>query len=238
MSNEKIIIGRGTKVYVAPLPECQRVVPERLTFTVDTAAALGATVLPVDVTAQPRNGGALTQPTLPISAPFWLNFTEPNGREHFVRINEDFDPADAELTVKALKRAIPAGAIAKFPLILRNRTSANLSDSDNTADVMTFDNDGWRDQVTTMLGNGLEVPGYYSPLDAGWNTCFQARLNFGEIYWELQLPKPGCGSDYTHGHIIYGFGGVAMPIETPADNIINANITITSRGSVTFEDPE
>jgi hypothetical protein len=44
MSNEKIIIGRGTKVYVAPLPECQRVVPERLTFTVDTAAALEATI--------------------------------------------------------------------------------------------------------------------------------------------------------------------------------------------------
>ena len=230
MSNGKYTIGRGTKVRVALMNECDRIIPEKPVFTVTTAADEGDTTLSVSVAPAT---------TRPIVGPTYLNFIEANGKSHLVKVSGDIPAgATATLTVEALKQDLPLNAIAVFPVLLGNRTSASLNDADSQQDVMTFDNNGWRDQVTTMLGNGLELPGYYSPLDAGWNTCFFARLNFREVFWELELPKPGCESTgYTKGHIVRGFGGVQMPLEVPSDNIINANITITSRGPVTFIDP-
>ena len=235
MSNGKYIIGRGTVLKVASLLDCDRVKPDDLIFEVGTAGTTaGATSVPITIT------GTVTK-NIPASVnyPLFLNFVEPNGKDHFVEVTAPITPTSTTLTVKATKKAITAGAVAAFPVILRNRNNANLTANDNQVDVMTFENQGWRDQVTTMLGQGLEANGYYSPLDAGWNTCLQARLGFAEIYWELNLPKPGCDSDttWTKGHVIWGYGGVSMPIEVAADQVINSNISITSRGVVTFVSP-
>lgn len=282
MATDKYIIGRGTKIFVAPLPECQRVM---VPFTVlaiangataptidpDTGELIPATpTTPTTGTTTPTTTPATTTPTTPTTGtttpptaiaanateiplqrpvpyriaasatyPVFVNFEEPNGKIHLVKIIAAVEAGATSLAVAPLKRPISRDAIAVFPLILKSRTNANLTDNDNSVDIMTFDNDGWRDQTTTMLGHGLECGGHYSPLDAGWNTCFQARLNFAEIYWELHLPKPGCDVDktYKRGHVFRGFGGIQMPINTPADNIIEAPITITSRGKVTILDP-
>lgn len=243
MSSKKYVIGAGTKIYVAPLPECDRVPPDQLTFQTDVDTAGGAETLPVIVTVRARDGSPLpdgdtTTPTLPIYPPFWLNFIEPNGLEHFVKINDIFNPDDAELTISALKKRIPAGSKAIFPVRLRSRTSASLSNNDSTQEFTTFDDDGEKDSITTALGYGFECPGHYNPLDAGWNICAETRLRKGELWWELHLPKPGCTDDYKRGHIFSGFGGVQVPIEAPADNVITSNITIGVRGKVYKLDPE
>lgn len=231
MSNGKYIVGRNTKILVAPLSDCDRVRPPSTVFTTGALAAAAATTITVAMAP------AITT-TIKASEdyPLYLNFVEPSGKDHLVIVTADIEPADTALTVEPLKRAIASGATAQFPVLLRNRNSANLTQNDNSVDVMTFENEGWRDQITTMLGNGLEANGYYSPLDAGWKNCFQARLNFAEIYWELQLPKPVCDSAtyYTKGDIFWGYGGIALPIEASVDQIINSNISITARGKVNY----
>jgi hypothetical protein len=225
MAQEQVMIGRGTQVFVAPLPK-GRVAPPAASLVVGTGGAVAAaTSIPITTTG-------LTEP---LYAPFWISFTAASGLEMLARVTADVEPGDTTATVDPLPEAIPVGSTGAFPLRLKNRTAANLSDSDSQADVMVFDNDGWRDQVTTMLGNGLELPGHYSPKDPGWKTCWEARQNFDEIYWKLVLPVP---QGYTSGHIFEGFGGVTMPIEVPADGIISANITVTSRGPVTITEPE
>lgn len=224
MAQEAVTIGRGTQVFVAPLPK-GRVKPPKFSFVAGAGGAdVGDTSIPVSTTGL----------TGIIYAPFWIGFVAASGLEMLAKVTADVEPGDTALTVEALAEAIPATATGAFPLKLKNRTAANLSDSDSQADVMVFENNGWRDQVTTMLGNGLELPGHYSPKDPAWKTCWDARQNFDEIYWRLELPTP---DGYTSGHIFEGFGGVTMPIEVPADGIISGNITVTSRGPVTIIEP-
>lgn len=224
MAQEQVTIGRGTQIFVAPLPR-GRIAPPSFEFVVGTGGAdAAATTIPVSTAGL----------TSTIYAPFYISFTAASGLEYLARVTADIDPGDTGLTVEPLPAAVPAAATASFPFRLKNRTSANLSDSDSQADIMIFENNGWRDQVTTILGNGLELPGHYSPKDAGWKCCWEARQNFKEIYWKLVLPVP---EGYTTGHIFEGFGGVTMPIEVPADGIISGNITVTSRGPVTVTEP-
>lgn len=231
MADGKYIVGRGTVILVAPLTDCDRIRPESTVLTVGATAAAEATSITVAFAP------ALTR-TIKATAnyPLYLNFIDPSGIDNLVVVTADIDPGDTTITVEPLKRAVASGATAQWPVLLRNRNTANLTANDNSVDVMTFATQGWRDSVTTMLGQSLECNGYYSPLDAGYNTCLKTRLTMSTLYWELRLPKPGCEINevYTKGHIIYGFGGVQMPIETGADQVINSNISIQSRGIVTF----
>jgi hypothetical protein len=228
MGSTKPVIGRGTKIRVAPIGR-DRIFPEATTFTVGADAAASATSLTVTFTPE------ITRP-IPASVnnPLYLNFTETSGIQHLVKVTADIATNATTLTTAALKKAIKQNATAPFPVILAKRTNASLTDQDAEADVNVFENDGWKDSVTTMLGNGLELNGFYDPLDAGFNLCQFARLNFSEIYCELELKAP---EGYTKGMIVKMFSGVKMPIEIVSDNLINANISLMSRGPVTFIDP-
>lgn len=226
MTTQRPIIGRGTKIRVAPVT-VDRIFPEAVVFTVSGVAPVAAATS-ITITVAP----AITRT---ITAPFWVNFVETSGKSHLVKVTADVEVGDTTLTVSALKEGIAAGATANYPVILANRTSANLTDQDAEADVMTFENNGWKDQITTILGNGLDLSGFYSPTDAGWNICWYARQNFSEIFCEMEMRPPD--SRYTKGMIVRMISGVKMPIEAPPDNIVNTNITLMSRGPVVFIDP-
>ncbi|QSJ14592.1 hypothetical protein JYQ62_22090 [Nostoc sp. UHCC 0702] len=229
MTATKAIIGQGTKILVAPIGR-DRIFPEATVFSVSADAAAAATSLSISFTpAITRTIFASTD------KPLYLNFTQEDGVQHLVKVTANIEPASNSLTVGALKKAVKQNATAPFPVILSKRTSANLTDQDAEADVNVFENSGWKDSITTLLGNGLEMNGFYDALDAGWNICNWARYNFAEVYCELQLKPPS--SDYTKGHIFKLFSGVKIPLEIPSDNIINANISLMSRGPVTIIDP-
>ncbi|MEW5857384.1 MAG: hypothetical protein AB1861_08385 [Cyanobacteriota bacterium] len=229
MSNTQLEIGRGTKIRVAPLNGCDRVFPEATVFSVTTAADAAGTSITISMAP------AITRA---IKAPIWLVFTDTTGKEELVKVTADIPVGATSLTVAATKRAIANGATAPYPVLLRNRTNANLTVDDATADIMTFDNNGWKDQITTMLGNGLSANGYFSSTDAGLRSVLWCRETFKEMYVELEMPKPGCDNTYTKGYIFKGFAGApGAPIEIPSDNIINCNLEFKFRGPVTAVEP-
>ena len=129
-------------------------------------------------------------------------------------------------------------AIAGFPLLLANRENANLTDDKTEADIKVFENEGYRDSLTTELAKGLTLPGFFSQLDAGWRTCFQAAnsLDYDEIYMKLELPKPKIPG-YTKGFIFEFFTGVKLPFDVPASEIIKTEISVMSRGLIKITDP-
>lgn len=235
MAQSKYIVGRGTEVRVAIMHECQRIIPEVFKLTVDvTPGAAAATSLSVALDLTYTPGSPPTQDVYAAAdSPIYLTFTEANGREHLVEVVDIITAgATATLTTSPLLKDIPVGAVAHYPPILAARTASNLSANDQTADVMTFDNEGWQDSVTTMLGNGLELPGFYTPSDAGWNSALHARFHTKEMFFQLKLPTPGCDDTYARGHVFRLFGAVDMPLNVPADNIITADISTNSRGKV------
>lgn len=229
MSNQALEIGRGTKIRVAPLNSCDRVFPEDTVFT--ASAAVLATGTSVTVTMAP----AITRA---IKAPIWLLFIDSTGKETPVKVVSDVAVGATTLTILAPKKSIISGATAAYPVLLKHRTNANFTSADNQVDIMTFDNEGWKDQITTMLGNGLSASGYFSSTDPGVRTVSYCRDNFKELYVELELPKPGCDNTYTKGFVFKGFAGVqGFPVEVPSDNIINTNLELTFRGPVTTVEP-
>ncbi|MBD2005616.1 MULTISPECIES: hypothetical protein [Cyanophyceae] len=230
MSNGQYEVGRGTKVRVAVLNDCDRVFPESTVFTVATTAVL-ANATSITVTVAPAT-------TRIIKAPVWLLFEDATGKQVPVKVTADIAAGATTLTILAPKRGIAIGATAPYPVLLRNRTNANLTSDDAQQDVMTFDNDGWKDQITTMLGNGVSANGYFSSTDPGLKSIMFARENFKELYLELELPKPGCDNTYTKGFVFRGFAGVqGVPIEIPSDNIMNCNLEFKFRGPVTTVEP-
>lgn len=232
MTASKRMIGRGMQVFVAPSPECdQRVIPEDIVFTV-----AGAVAPTVGATAVEFSTDVL--PTKRIPAPFWLAFVDSaTGIEYLVKIVENFNPADSSFVTAPLKRSIPIGATAIFPVYLSGRQSASFGNNDQTTDTQTFDSDGWQDSITTLLGDSLELPGFYSPTNAGYWICRNARSTNSEIFVRATLPKPGCNDDYTKGEIRELFSGVQMDLIVPSDGPIESSITLNSRGKVYEYEP-
>lgn len=225
----KAAIGQGTIVKVAPIGR-DRIHPEPTTFTVGSDAAVNATSLTISMDP------AITR-VIPASAskPLFLNFLQEDGTEHFVTVTANISPTATTLTVTALKKAIPADATAVFPVILSQRENANLTDQDTEFDVNVFDGKGFKDSGTGLLGNGLELNGFYDPLDAGFRTCKQARFRKSEIYVEVELSPPS--PEYARGEIYKFFSGVKVPLEIPAGEAVKANISLMSRGEITNIDP-
>ncbi|HAX75725.1 MAG TPA: hypothetical protein DCY88_07800 [Cyanobacteria bacterium UBA11372] len=232
MSSSKFIAGADTIIRVAPLLDCDRVRPESIVITTGALATAGATSLTVTITGTPTPTQTILATT---NFPLPLNFIEANGREHLVWVTASIDPTTITLTVQPLKRAIASGAIARFPVILRNRQQATFNPNNQNQDISVFDNAGWQDSLTTRLGRGLSMNGTYLPTDAGYNICIGVEFQKADLYWELEFPKPGCESDnlFTKGEIFWGFGSSQVSIESSADNMIMANIEVQSRGKVT-----
>lgn len=137
MSNGKYIVGRNTKILVAPLSDCDRIRPPSTVFTMGASASAAAVSLTVAMAP------AITT-TIKASEdyPLYLNFIEPSGKDHLVIVTADIEPSDTTLTVEPLKRDIATASTAQFPVLLRNRNTANLTQNDNQVDVMTFENEG------------------------------------------------------------------------------------------------
>jgi hypothetical protein len=230
MPKSQATIGRGTKIFVAP-SEGDRVWTEATTITVGTAPAAAATSITVTISPS-LTANIFASPTRPV----YLNFIQTNGKSHFVEVIAPITPTSTTLTVKSLKEAITVDAIAAFPLLLANRESANLSDDKTEADIKVFDNNGYRDSLTTELAKGLPLPGFFSQLDAGWRTCFQAAnsLEYDEVYVKLELVKP---KGYTKGFIFEFFTGVKLPFDIPATEIIKTEIGLMSRGEIKITEP-
>jgi len=230
MAKTPATIGRGTKIFVAPT-QGDRVWPEETVITVGTAPSAAATSITVTISP------SLTANIFASAGrPVYLNFIQTNGKSHFVEVTAPITPTSTTLTVKALKEAITVDAIAVFPLLLANRENANLTDDKKESDINVFDNDGYKDSLTAELSKGLTLPGFYSQLDAGWNTCFDAAnsLDYDEIYVKLELVKP---KGYTKGRIFEFFSSVKMPFDVPATDIIKTEISLMSRGEIKITKP-
>lgn len=217
-----LVIGRGTKVFVARPPSSDfRGVLTPQTITVSAVAAAGATSITV---------AALTEPVIASADyPGFLTFTDPvTGIERLAIVTDTADIGDTTLTVEALKREIPAGATAILPVLLSARTSTNFTPNLNNVDSITFDNSGFNNGIVTQAGYTSSAPGNFLPLDAGLLTCMEAVKQFGNVYLEIRLKAP---EGYTSGWQFKGIAGVTgFPIEVPADGVISASPEFTFRG--------
>jgi hypothetical protein len=222
-------IGRGTSIKVALLNSGDRIFPESTVFTVGVGGA-DAGDTSVSIAMSP----AITRD---IKGPIYLLFVDANGQEELVEVTADIAVGATTLTCAALKRAIAVGATAVYPVSLSARESASRTTDDQQQDVLTFDNDGYKDSITTILGETLQCNGFYSPLDAGWNTVNYSRINFLEIYLEIEYPKPA--PHFVTGQIVKGFAGVnGMPIEIGSTtDIIKSNLEFKFRGPTTVVPP-
>lgn len=221
-------IGRGTRIYVAKLPEGIRERITRQTLTVATGGAtVGATSLPVTALTNAINASA--------DSPVNVLFVNANGIETLVSIVATAAAGATSLTVAALPRAIAAASTADYPAKLLARTSAGLSTTANDVTTTTFDTDGYEDGIVSMIGYGLSAPGNFLPSDPGWVTCFEAYNNFQEVWLTLELPPPG---GFTKGYVFDGAASVTnCPIDAPADGIITGNVDFKYRGKINITKP-
>lgn len=219
---QQVIIGRGTKVFVARPPSVDfRGVLTPQTITATTGAAASATTITVTALTQPISASA--------NYPSFLTFTHPDtGVERLAVLTETADIGDTTLTVEPLKREIPAGAQATNPVVLSARTSTNFTPSLNNIDVQTFDNSGYADGLVTGASFASSAPGNFLPLDAGLLTCQEAVKQFANVYLEIRLKAP---EGYASGWEYKGIAGVTgFPIEVPADAVITASPDFAWRG--------
>ena len=239
-ASKKVLVGARTKVRVAPA-NCALIPPPDVTFTATAGAAEAATS--ITVTSAAVGTWAANNP---IDTNPYLQFVDPTtGQEYLAKVNGNIASGATTITVEPLKKAIPATAVAVYPTVLSVRETANISTQDENAEVVTFDNDGWKDSIKTILGWNTEFNGPYLPTDAGYLNAQMSRLGFedgetAKLYIIITLPKPGCGNDneYTRGSRFHGFGLIeAMNIESTAKGIITGNISITGCGKLTYELP-
>lgn len=224
--SKRVIIGRSTKLFAAK-SEGDRVWPEATTLTVGADVAAAATS--ITIALDPAITRAIPAST---TRPVFLNFIELSGNSHLVKVTAPIAVGATSITVAALNAAIKEDAIAIFPVLLSNdRESANLSDDKTMADILTFGNEGYKDGITTLQARTISAPGFYSPLDAGYNTAIQAAssLDYDEIYIKLVLPTP---KGYTTGTSYEFFTGVMAPLDIPATDIMRSELTFASRGVI------
>lgn len=220
--------GTGTRLFVAPIP-CSLVEPESQIFTSTIESAAAATTITINASTNTR----------PVTVNPYLKFVDPaTGEEFLVEVNGTIAPGATTIPVKPLRRAIPAGATADYPTRLGGRATINNSTEDDEAELENFDNGGWRDYVTTSLGQMISTTGHFLNLDAGFMNCLKARLAYqigepGKVFARLEYPKPSCDNTYTSGLTFSGICTVAsMPIESGAKAVISANIDLKFCGIV------
>lgn len=226
MSARNILLGKGTKLHISKLSACDRVFPPIVEITAEAAAANAETIT-VDFSPALDIAIIATEDN-----PVYLDFVEPNGKQHLVIVTDTIDAGATALTVRALPRDIGAGAVGSYPPVLSRRTDINLSTNDTDTEASTFDEEGWMDGAVTKLGQAISAPGHYT-IAAGWETCLDCRLNLLEAYAIVVLPKKKCDNLYPHGHVFHGAVTVgSMPVESPNAGIIQGSIDLTFRGQV------
>lgn len=225
----KMVLGRGTKIFVARAPSEDfrgAIAPQTVTVTAPAAAAA------ITLTIDPLTAPIVASPDYPA----FITFIDPiTGVERLAEVTETADVGDITLTITPLKRAISDNATGEYPVILSARTSANFTPTLNNVDSVTFDNNGYNDGLVSQAGYTTSTPGNFLPLDAGVMTCIEAVKNFANIYLAIVLKAP---EGYATGWQYKGIAGVTgMPIEIPADGIIVASPEFTWRGEPIIQRP-
>jgi hypothetical protein len=227
MSKTSFVIGKGTKVNIAMLPEGSRVEPKATTITL--AAAV---VKDVDGTA------TVTVPALAsgvlIPAGTYLAFVAPTtGKSVLVQLTADAKAGDTTLAVASVPEDIATGSVASYPLRLAGRSAANIGRSGNRVSAVDFDSDGYADGLTASVEQKLELPGNWTPQDAGFATSEYAFTELRECYVWVELPK--ISSAYSKGRVYKGACSINdLPLEIKADGVITGNISITFNGKPDF----
>lgn len=227
MSKNKLVIGRGTKVTVALLPDGSRASIAPQVITLSAAAAAQDANLSVS---------ALTGPIVAsLADPVFLTFEAPDGTDRFVKVVASAAAGATSLTVEPVRLAIPSASIADYPVRLLSRTSVDITPNANDITTDTFENDGYEDGIVTKIGYGINCPGNFLPLDAGYRTCVKAFNEFREVYLSIELPAP---AGYAHGYIYRGVAGVTnAPLKAPADGVISADLDFKTRGKIEIIEP-
>lgn len=227
--------GEGTRIWVAPVP-CSLIYPQEGIFTVATGGAdAGDTTIPITAAT------FLTRPE--VTQPFLLFKDATTGEETLVQIDADITAGATSLTVKALPKALTAGATAEWPTKLGGRSTVNNNSEDDEVELENFDNDGWRDYAKTSLGQTISTTGMFMNLDAGYMNVKKARLQYqigspGKVYLKIAYPTPACPGDtaYTEGFVYEGIANITSdPIESSAKGIIMGNIDFKFCGPITVK---
>lgn len=219
----KFVIGKGTIVTMAMLPEGSTVEPTETTITLGTLAAK-------DVTG----GATITVPALAtdvlIPSGSFLAFVDPTtGKSVLVQLTADAEEGDTTLTVREIPEDIASGSVAAYPLRLAGRTAANLGRSGNRVTSVDFDSQGYTTGLTASIETTLECPGNFIPSDPGFATCEYAFLELREIYLWLELPK--ISSAYAKGRIYKGPASITdLPLDVGADSIVSGNVSLAFNG--------
>lgn len=223
------VIGKGTQVRVALLPLGDRTTPGDVTLTTAGTETAKDTTSPGVITLAAALGANILIP-----AGTYLTFKAPTtGKEVTVQLVEDAVTDDSELAVNLIPEGIAASSIAKAPLILRGRTSANLNRSGKTTTSVDFDSAGYADGALTSIEQKIDIPGAWLPTDAGFATVEYAFQELREIYLWLELPK--ISAAYSKGKIYHGPALIEnVGLESKADGIIDGKISVMFAGKPTI----
>lgn len=221
------LLGKGTKVDIAMLPEGDKVEPAPVTLTV------GAAPVAKDVTspgAVPLTAAIAANKLIPAGS--FLGFKAPTtGKIVMVQLLEDAASGDTELTVDTIPEEIAAGSVAVYPLRLSARTGANIGRSGNRVSSVDFDSGAFETGLTASIAQTLEMNGNYLPNDAGFRTTEHAFTTLREVYIWVELPRSSAA--YSKGKIYKGFASITdLPVDIPADGIITGNISLAINGEM------
>lgn len=219
------IIGKGTKVSLCIVPTGTTQVPAPVTLTMSAAIAAKDIVAPATITLL----AALPAGTV-IAAGNYLTFKDPiTGKEVTVRLITTAVATDTTLTVDTIPEAIPASSVAQFPAILGGRTAANVKRSGKRQTAVDFDSDGYAKGVTTSIEAGIDAPGFWTPLDAGFATAEYAFENFLDVFMRVTMPVSSAA--YSKGRSYGGFASVTeLSIDDSADDFIKGDLSIAFNG--------
>ncbi|MEL6215179.1 MAG: hypothetical protein AAFQ99_05825 [Pseudomonadota bacterium] len=230
-----VATGKGTKIFVAGLPDGVETEPVAATLTHQAAGATSksssATTITLE-TALPAGFFA--------AAGNYLSFVDPlTGNEVLVQLAQDASATDTDLNVTRVPEDIAINSTAEYPLRLRNRTTANLDRTGNRETFVTFDDDKFEKGLTTSIANGIDFDGFWSPLDAGYATMEHwFNEGFDQIYiiLETRNPKP---TAFTKGKIYKGPGSItSMPLPIEASSLTQGQIQAAFNGKPTIVEPE
>lgn len=221
------LLGKGTKLEIAMLPEGSKVEPSPLTLTIGASAVAKDITSPASI---PLTAALAAGKLIPAGS--FLGFKAPTtGKIVMVQLIEDAAAGDTELVVESIPEEIAGSSTATYPLRLSARTNANIGRSGNRVSSVDFDSGAFETGLTASISQTLEMNGNYLPNDAGFRTTEYAFTNLREVYIWVELPRSSAA--YSKGKIYKGFASIGdLPIEIPADGIITGNVSLAINGEM------
>lgn len=230
-----VATGKGTKIFVAGLPDGVETEPVAATLTHQATAATAKSAAAATITLETALPAGFFA-----AAGNYLSFVDPvTGNEVLVQLAQDASATDTDINVTRVPENIAVNSVAEFPLRLRNRTTANLDRSGNRETFVTFDDDRFEKGLTVSLSNGIDFDGFWSPLDAGYATMEHwFNEGFAQIYIILETPNPK-PTAYVKGKVYKAVGSItSMPLPLDASSLTQGQIQAAFNGKPTIVEPE